>query len=56
MATKTKLTRLESELEKSRAEENWKKAEELARQLSVKSTGQGKGRGAVMNALWEATP
>ncbi|XP_064601863.1 tetratricopeptide repeat protein 7B-like isoform X2 [Liolophura sinensis] len=42
MATKTKLTRLESELEKSRAEENWKKAEELARQLSVKSTGQEK--------------
>ncbi len=42
MAAKTKVTRLESEIEKCRAEANWAKALDLGRQMSTKSQTLGK--------------
>ena len=42
MASKVKLTRLESEIDRCRVECNWKKSVELATQLTVnKSTDLG---------------
>ena len=38
MAAKTKAARLESEIEKCRADSNWSKAVDLARQVSTKSS------------------
>lgn len=38
MATKAKVARLESEIEKCRTESNWSKATDLARQVSTKSS------------------
>ncbi|XP_005109408.1 tetratricopeptide repeat protein 7B isoform X2 [Aplysia californica] len=38
MASKVKVTRLESEIDRCRVECNWKKSVELAKQLTVKST------------------
>lgn len=41
MASKAKSQRFESEIEKFRGEANWKKAKELARQLSQKTPDLG---------------
>ena len=41
MAAKTKVARLESEIEKCRSESNWSKAVDLARQVSSKSSALG---------------
>ena len=41
MAAKTRMHRLESEIEKSRADANWPKVLDLARQISSKSSSLG---------------
>ena len=41
MAAKTRVTRLESEIEKCRVDANWPKALDLARQISSKSATLG---------------
>lgn len=42
MAAKVKLKRLESEIEKCRAERSWLKALEIAKQLAIKQQHLGK--------------
>lgn len=42
MAAKVKLNRLESEIEKCRAERSWLKALEIAKQLAIKQQHLGK--------------
>ena len=41
MASKVKITRLESEIEKHRVDANWKKAVEISKQLGQKSPDLG---------------
>ena len=43
MASKMKLSRLESEIEKYRNEGDWSKISELVKQFSTKNPSQGKG-------------
>ena len=47
MAAKTKVARLESEIEKCRSEGNWAKALDLTRQVSSKSQTLGNGARAI---------
>ena len=42
MASKVKMSRLESEIEKCRVEGEWNKVSELVKQLSSKNPGLGK--------------
>ena len=42
MASKVKVSRLESEIEKCRVEGEWNKVSELVKQLSSKNPGLGK--------------